>query len=170
MLLPEQNDRKSTPDTHPSALVSLMATGLGSGLLPKAPGTWGSLLAVFLAWPLALAWGWMGLLVGGALVFVIGIPVSEAYVRRTGREDPGEVVIDEVAGQWLTLIPVALEPSLIGFALGFLLFRIFDVLKPWPIRAIERATRGGFGIMIDDVAAALPAALLLYGAIRLMGH
>lgn len=170
MLLPEQNDRGTAPDAPPSALVTLMATGLGSGLLPKAPGTWGSLLAVFLAWPLALAWGWVGLLAGGALVFLIGIPVSDAYVRRTGREDPGEVVIDEVAGQWLTLIPAALEPTVIGFALGFVLFRIFDVLKPWPIRAIERNSKGGFGIMIDDVAAAVPAALLLYGVTRLMGH
>lgn len=163
---------RQDPPLRPSAAVTLSATGLGAGLLPGAPGTWGSLLAVLAAWPIAAQWGWMGLFVASALAFAIGIPVSTAYTRRTGQTDPGEVVIDEIAGQWLTLVPAVLigGPDWVLFVAGFALFRLFDIWKPWPIRTIERNTRGGFGIMIDDMAAALPAGLFLYGFAQLMGH
>lgn len=145
---------------HPAALI---ATWLGSGLLPKVPGTWGSLAAL----PFAAALSWLGgpwLLAGAAvLVFLIGIWASEVYARRLGREDPGSVVVDEVAGQWLTLVPVALQ--LEYYLLAFVLFRLFDILKPWPINWADRRLKGGFGIMADDILAAGYAVAVLYLAI-----
>ena len=160
-----------TPENSRSGLISLLATGLGAGLLPRAPGTWGSLLATLLAWPMAIIWGQAGLLIAAIAVFLIGIPVSSAYVEQTGRDDPGEVVIDEFAGQWLTLVVAvtATGPNVVLFVAGFLLFRVFDVIKPWPIRMVDQRVKGGFGIMIDDVLAAVPAGVLLYGFAQLMG-
>lgn len=141
---------------HPAALI---ATWLGSGLLPKIPGTWGSLAALPFAYALALLGGpW--LLAGAAvLIFAIGIWASEVYATRHGLEDPGAVVVDEVAGQWLTLVPVALH--LEYYLLAFLLFRFFDIVKPWPVSWADRKLKGGFGIMADDVIAALYALCVL---------
>ena len=75
--------------------------------------------------------------------------------------------MDEVAGQWLTLAVV--PPNLLLYGLGFLLFRLFDILKPWPIRALEKNMPGGLGVMIDDIAAAVYAGILLYGAFLIIG-
>ncbi|WP_282608265.1 phosphatidylglycerophosphatase A [Pelagibius sp. Alg239-R121] len=134
---------------HPAALI---ATWFGSGLLPKIPGTWGSLAAL----PFAAALTWLGgpwLLTAAAVaIFLIGIWASDLYARRLGREDPGSVVVDEVAGQWLTLVPVALEFEY--YLLGFVLFRLFDIVKPWPVNLADRKLKGGFGIMADDILAA----------------
>ncbi len=145
---------------HPAALI---ATWLGSGLLPKIPGTWGSLAAL----PFAAALAWLGgpwLLAGAAvLVFLVGIWASDLYARRHGLEDPGSVVVDEVAGQWMTLVPVALQ--LEYYPLAFLLFRIFDILKPWPVSLADRKLKGGFGIMADDILAAVYAIALLMAAV-----
>ena len=164
------------PEIRHSGWITLLATGFGSGLLPKAPGTSGSALATLLAWPIAVIWGGPGLLIAGVVAFAAGIPLSNAYVRRASSKgtDPGEVVIDEFAGQWLTLLAavppiIAAGPDPVLFLAGFILFRIFDVFKPWPIRAVERRVKGGFGIMIDDVLAAVPAGVLLYGLAQLMG-
>lgn len=138
--------------THPAAL---LATWFGAGLLPKGPGTWGSAAALPFAWALAAAGGPRLLLAAAAVCFAVGWWASAVYVRRTGAEDPGEVVIDEVAGQWLTLAAAPLDP--LSYLAGFALFRLFDIWKPWPVRVADRRLGGGLGIMVDDVLAGLYA-------------
>lgn len=138
----------------------LIATGLGSGYLPKAPGTWGSLLAVGLAWPLALWAGYPGLLVAAALAAVVGIWATGIYVTRTGEDDPGPVVIDEVAGQWLTLAACPLDP--VWWLVGFAAFRLADIAKPWPASWIDRRMHGAIGVMLDDIVAGAYAALAIW--------
>ncbi len=137
----------------------LLATWFGSGLLPKSPGTWGSLAALPFAWVIQTYGGSLGLVAAAALAFAIGCWASGIYIAADGHGDPGAIVIDEVAGQWLTLAVAPL--SLKAYAVGFVLFRLFDIIKPWPISALERAAPGAFGVMIDDIAAAVFAAVLL---------
>ncbi len=137
-----------------------IATWFGAGLLPLAPGTWGSLAALPFAWIIQLYFGWPGLLVASIAVFAIGVWSADAYVRLSGREDPGAVVIDEVAGQWLVLLPISPDPVL--YAVGFVLFRIFDIFKPWPAGWADRNIKGGFGVMIDDILVAPYGAAILY--------
>lgn len=140
--------------------VALVATWFGSGLLPKAPGTWGSLAAL----PPALLLAWLGgpaaLVVGAALAFLLGIPAASRYAAAKGKEDPSEVVIDEVAAQWLVLAIMPLTP--VAWGAGFLLFRFFDVLKPWPVSLADRKLKGGLGIMLDDIVAAAYAILATF--------
>ena len=140
------------PFRHPSVL---LATWFGVGLIPVAPGTFGSLAALPFAWVM-LEYGsvWL-LLLATVVAFAIGCWASGRYAMAAADSDPGAVVIDEVAGQWLALALAA--PDLGQFALAFVLFRLFDVLKPWPVGWAERRFAGGFGIMIDDIAAALYA-------------
>jgi phosphatidylglycerophosphatase A len=136
-----------------------LATWFGAGRLPWAPGTWGSFFALPLAWLLlALGGPWL-LLIAAALVFALGLWASDRYMKAVGLHDPGAVVIDEVAGQWLTLAIAPLDP--LAFLLGFVLFRVADVLKPWPASWLDRRVGGAFGVMIDDVAAALYAGGIL---------
>jgi phosphatidylglycerophosphatase A len=135
----------------------LLATGLGTGLLPKAPGTWGSLLA-------ALAWWWLGdesigVQIGATvLCFLIGWWVVTQVNARHGVGDAGAIVIDEVAGMWLTLIGVGANAWIL---VGFVLFRIFDIAKPWPVGWLDRHVHGGLGVMADDIAAGVYAAIVL---------
>lgn len=139
----------------------LLATWFGSGLLPKAPGTWGSLAALPFAWLIQHYAGWPGLLAATALVFAVGVWAAGSYAGRGANPDPGEIVIDEVAGQWLAVLPAA--GSLPLYVAGFLLFRLFDIWKPWPIRTVERKLKGGLGVMADDILAGLVAAALICG-------
>lgn len=146
-----------------------IVTWFGSGLISRAPGTMGSLAA--LPFAAALHWGFgphgpLALVVGAGIVFLIGWVASEAYVRRIRQKDPGQVVIDEVAAQWLTLAVAPLDP--LAYALGFLWFRIFDIFKPWPISWIDRRLGGGLGIMADDILAAGYAAAALWGSLWLL--
>jgi phosphatidylglycerophosphatase A len=144
-----------------------LATWFGAGLIPKAPGTWGSLAALPFAW-LILHFGGLWWLAGGiGLVFLVGWWASEIYVTGTGQADPGAIVIDEVAGQWIALLPAATSIWW-HWLVGFVLFRFFDIVKPWPIGWADRRVRGGFGVMIDDVIAGIYAGVLLY-ALMLMG-
>jgi len=149
---------------HP---VCLLGTFFGVGLLPLAPGTWGSLAALpIAAWTL-IQYGPIALALLAAGLFVLGIVVSEVYSRRTSETDPGPVVIDEVAGQWITLLPAATSVWW-HWVVGFALFRFFDIVKPWPIGWADRRVKGGFGVMIDDVVAGIYAGALLY-ALMLVG-
>lgn len=129
----------------------LLATWFGAGLLPRAPGTWGSLAALPFAWIIASAGGWLALLAASALVFVLGVWAAGRTAARTGLRDPGSIVIDEVAGQWLTLVPVAPDP--LAYAVGFAFFRIADIFKPWPVSWADRKIKGGLGVMLDDILA-----------------
>jgi phosphatidylglycerophosphatase A len=138
---------------------ALLATWFGAGRLPFAPGTWGSLAAV----PFAALIHWLGgawALAGAAFVlFFVGTWATLRYVKATGRVDPSDVVIDEVVGQWIVLVIVPFEFREV--ALAVVLFRSFDILKPWPIRWIERRWPGPLGVMLDDVVAGLGAMALM---------
>lgn len=141
--------------------VHLVAFGFGLGLVPKAPGTAGTLLGV--AAHLAtfeLPFAWRAALVAAA--FLSGIWVCGASAKKLGVHDHGGIVWDEVAGYWLAML--AAPAGWQGVVAGFLLFRLFDVWKPWPIRLADRRVGGGFGIMLDDaLAGALTAAMLALG-------
>lgn len=138
-----------------------LATWFGAGYLPKAPGTWGSAAALPFAWGIVAATGIQGLLIATFVVFIIGVWAANDYMARTGAEDPGPVVIDEVAGQWMVLSVVPLDFT--WFLIGFALFRLFDVVKPWPVNVMDNNIKGGFGVMADDIGAAVYAAAIAYG-------
>jgi phosphatidylglycerophosphatase A len=138
----------------------LLATWFGSGLLPKAPGTWGSLFALPFAWVIHAELGPWGLVVAAVLIFLVGCWAATQYCRMTHEKDPRAVVIDEVAAQWLTLAAGPL--SLPYYALGFLLFRAADIIKPFPASWGERAFASGLGVMADDVLAAPYAMIALW--------
>jgi phosphatidylglycerophosphatase A len=141
----------------------VIATAFGSGYSPFAPGTAGSAVGVLLFWPLAgAAWTWQ--LAAVAVVFFAGVAAAGRVARSVGLEDPGIVVVDEVAGQWLTLAGLPFTPA-VALA-GFFLFRVMDVVKPWPARDLERL-HGGWGIMADDVAAGVMAHLALRAGLAL---
>ena len=137
---------------------SFFASVFGVGYIPFASGTFGSLLALLPAFALMQAGGMRLLGTAAAVVSVLGIWVCDIHVRTTGRHDPSECVIDEVAGQWLACMAAPL--TLPGYVLAFGAFRFFDIMKPWPASAAERAP-GGFGIMLDDLVAGLMAAILV---------
>lgn len=146
----------------------LLATVGGVGLLPVAPGTWGSLVGVAVAWAVATVSGPLAVSALAGVLFVVGWWAAERVAKRSGIADPGFIVIDEVVGQALVLAWVRPTPWV--YALAFLLFRIADIVKPWPIRAIERQFRNGFGVMADDVAAAVYAGLMLYLCLKIYGQ
>jgi phosphatidylglycerophosphatase A len=137
----------------------LIATGLGVGLLPAIPGTWASLAALPCAWGIRGVGGAGTLLGASGIAFAVGCWAAGRAAQDIGHDDPGSIVIDEIAAQWLVL--AAAPHDWRWYAAAFLLFRLFDILKPWPIRSVERAFPGGFGIMVDDVLAAIYAGLLL---------
>ena len=138
--------------------VHFLAFGFVTGLSPWAPGTFGSLPGVLLFW-LTLDFGLYVQLGVAAALILSGIWICGESARRIGVHDHGGIVWDEIAGMYLTLF---LAPvSIAGFAAAFLLFRLFDILKPWPIRDLDHRLRGGTGIMLDDLAAAAYALILL---------
>jgi phosphatidylglycerophosphatase A len=141
---------------HPAKII---ATWFGAGLLPVMPGTWGSLAALPFAWIIAWLFGAGALVLAAAALFFVGWWAATQVTRASGVEDAGSIVVDEVAGQWLTL--VVTPPDLIAYALGFVLFRLFDIAKPWPAGWADQALGGGFGVMADDVIAAFYAATAL---------
>jgi phosphatidylglycerophosphatase A len=149
--------REPLPFFHPA---SLIATWFGSGLLPRLPGTWGSLAALPFAWVILGLAGAAGLLLATTVVVAVGFWAASVYSAHSGRHDPGQVVVDEVAGQWLALAPVPPEP--LFFVLGFFLFRVLDTAKMGPIRWIDRRVRGTLGVMLDDLAAGGAVAAVLY--------
>jgi phosphatidylglycerophosphatase A len=135
-----------------------IATLFGIGRVRTAPGTVASAVALLLAVAIVFAGGRVALVFAWFAVNAAGAWASEHYARETGRDDPSECVIDEVAGQW---IACAFAPfSLVGFLLAFALFRFFDIVKPWPISLLERLP-GGIGIMADDLAAGLAAGAII---------
>jgi phosphatidylglycerophosphatase A len=140
-------------------MARLIASWFGSGFLPGAPGTWGSLAALPFAWLIATYAGAWPLLLAANILFYIGWMAAHVAIRGQSDHDPGWIVVDEIVGQWITLF--ALPLNLFAYAIGFALFRLFDIWKPWPIRAVERRCGGGFGIMIDDVLAAIYALIVI---------
>ena len=138
--------------------VNFVAFGFGTGLAPVAPGTFGSLPGVLLAW-LTLDMGIYFQLGIAAALSVAGIWICGESARRIGVHDHGGIVWDEICGMYVTLLLA--PPTIVGFALGFGLFRLFDIAKPWPIRDLDHRLGGGLGIMLDDLMAALYALILL---------
>lgn len=160
---PATNTRRQPREIalHP---VHLLSFGLGSGLLPKAPGTFGTLAALPFV-PLLASLGVPLYLFIVVLSFVLGIWLCGQTTRALGTHDHGAIVWDEWVGLWITLIAVPM--NLYTLALGFVLFRFFDILKPWPIAWADRKVHGGLGIMLDDVLAGVMAWLLLQLALYL---
>ncbi|WP_028454796.1 phosphatidylglycerophosphatase A family protein [Chitinilyticum litopenaei] len=140
-----------------------LALGLGSGLLHPAPGTWGTLMGIAL-YPL-LVMGFMAIpglnagffpalvLLVCLLAFLLGCRVAQRTGEALGVADHGSIVIDEIVAIWLVLL--AVPQSWTGWLAAFLAFRFFDIVKPWPIRWLDARVKGGFGVMIDDIVAAL---------------
>jgi phosphatidylglycerophosphatase A len=146
-------------------LPGFLAFGFGSGLSRFAPGTMGTLAAIpfaVLLKNLPVAGFWILL----CFLFVVGVFLCDVSSKRLGQHDPGGIVWDEMVAYWLT---VAFIPfSWPWWVLAFVLFRFFDIVKPWPIRRVERRFGGGLGIMLDDIVAALYAMLFLYLAQRFL--
>lgn len=150
---------------------AFLATGFGSGLLPWAPGTWGSLLTVVLGEGLFQVTGLAGVAGLAGVSVLVGVPVSGRVAELRRREDPGEIVIDEVAGQAFALaglyavLPAGAADSLRWglVALAFGLFRAFDILKPGPIDGLQ-SLPGGWGVMADDLLAGVFAGILVGAA------
>jgi phosphatidylglycerophosphatase A len=140
-------------------LATVIATWFGAGLLPRAPGTWGTLAAVPFAWGLGQL-GQVAFLLALLVVTVVGSWAADVYCRATGRHDNQRIVVDEVAGYFLTLALSPRTPLYLG--LGFIFFRLFDITKPPPVRWIDRNVKGGFGVVADDLGAGVYAALVLF--------
>lgn len=131
-----------------------------AGLSPVAPGTCGSFLALLAAPVLFLPLPMAARVLLLAVLFWLGGKAATRAEKLLRQKDPGQVVIDELVGQWLTLLPFT-QPTWLACLLGFGLFRLFDACKPWPVNASENWLPGGFGVMIDDVVAGLMAMLCL---------
>ena len=158
-------DRKTVPDSVWHNPVHFLAFGCGAGAMPVAPGTFGTLVAVplfLLLQPLALEY----YLLIVAIMMLVGIWLCGRTAADIGVHDHGGIVWDEIVGYLLTMI--AAPPGWLAVVLGFVLFRLFDIVKPWPIRLADRQVGGGFGIMLDDVLAALYSWLALQGILFMM--
>lgn len=140
-----------------------IATGCYSGYLPKAPGTWGSLVGLALFFVLQMLSLPVYLAVVAA-IFLIGIFAAGEAEKIMDNRDPGIVVIDEIVGMLITMIAVPATP--LAMVSGFILFRIFDILKPFPIRLVDQRFHGGLGIMLDDVLAGIYSLIVLHLVIR----
>lgn len=132
-----------------------------AGLAPKAPGTWGTaeacVLAPFLFLPLDFAWRLIALII----LFIAGGFAATRAEEILCEKDPGQVVIDELVGVWLVLLPFPKANFWLVLA-AFIFFRIFDISKPWPVKASENWLPGGFGVMIDDVLAGIYALICVW--------
>jgi phosphatidylglycerophosphatase A len=155
--------RPARPAGFPSFAV-VVATWFGCGYCPVAPGTAGSLAALLIAMALAKYWGWHPAYFGvlAAVVAAPAVWVSGVAAKYFGKKDPGQVVVDEVVGQWATLAG-ALSLNWKSWLGAFILFRLFDIWKPVPARQAENLP-GGIGIVADDVVAGIYGALVLFAA------
>lgn len=144
----------------------LLATWFGSGLIKPASGTWGTVAS--LPFGVLIYWlaGPIGMVVAMLAALFVGVWAADSYERQSGEKDASAIVIDEVHGMWLALIPVADDPFL--WMVAFALFRFFDVLKPWPVSYFDKQVEGGWGVMLDDTVAGLYAMLVLFVIIFVM--
>lgn len=142
--------------------VVFCGVGFGSGLAPKAPGTFGSAFALLFI-PAWLAIGYVNTIIAIAVMSLIGIYICGKTAQVMGVHDDGRIVWDEFAGQSITFLPLLYLGNMnwLWVLIGFALFRLFDVWKPWPIRLVDRQVGGGFGIMLDDIIAGIWAALCI---------
>jgi phosphatidylglycerophosphatase A len=147
--------------------IQFLAFGFGSGLAPKAPGTFGTLAAIPIYWFIA---DWPATWYAGFILVtaLLGIWICGAASRQLGVHDHGGIVWDEFVGYWITMWAVPVD--WVWILAGFLVFRVFDIAKPWPIRALDRKVKGGFGIMIDDIVAGVMACITLHLALAIVGY
>ena len=147
-----------------TALARIIATWFGAGYVPKAPGTAGSLAAIALAWLLHryTGWQWGSFAYLAMLLLPAAVWSADVTARSSGLQDPQIVVVDEVVGQWLTLAG-AVTLNWKSWLAAFVLFRVFDMWKPFPVRRLERLP-GGVGIVADDAMAGMYGALVLFAA------
>lgn len=158
------SDKKGLPLSHPAKFIG---TWFGVGLAPKAAGTFGSIAALPFAWVIQSSFGNMALFIASVIAFVVGTIACHYYLPYVKAKDPREMVIDEVHGQWLLLSFMQL--SLLSYAIGLVLFRVFDIMKPWPISLADKKIGGGFGVMFDDTLAALYPLLIIWILQKLFG-
>ncbi len=159
----------TTPTPRPRLIAVIknpygwLATWFLSGMFPKISGTVGSLAAIPFAYYLYQVGKMPLLAVCAVAITVVGIYISNQYISAFGREDdPSEIVIDEVAGMWIAMLPTMNDSLFI--ALAFIFFRFFDILKPWPISWADKKLPRGLGVMMDDIIAGIFAAACVYGA------
>ncbi len=139
--------------------IHILASGFGSGLAARAPGTFGTLAAIPIVLFVQLLPGWLyaGITL---LMFVAGISICGRAARDWGVSDHPAIVWDEFVGLLVTMSLA--PPGAVGLIVGFVLFRLFDIVKPWPICSVDQRVHGGFGIMLDDVVAGIYAGSILY--------
>lgn len=154
-VVPDRLALKKVALTTPSGL---LAFGFGSGLSPFAPGTMGTLMAIPFTFALK-SLGTTGFWIVLLLLFLLGVWVCDRVSHKLGVHDHGGIVWDEMVGYWLSMAFVPLQWQWLLAA--FVLFRFFDIVKPWPIRQLDQKVSGGFGIMIDDIVAALFTIIIL---------
>jgi phosphatidylglycerophosphatase A len=147
--------------------ILIIATWFGSGILPYAPGTWGSLLSLPFAIG-AYSFGFIYSCFFLVLIIILSLLISEAAAIIFHSEDPPPIVIDETAGIFITLFLIPL--SWTSIIAGFVLFRIFDILKPFPVGLIDRRFRGGVGIVLDDVVAGIYSNIGLRVVLFVIGY
>jgi phosphatidylglycerophosphatase A len=143
--------------------IHFLALGFGAGLVPRAPGTAGTLVAV----PLIMfigSFGWNALAIAALLMSVSGVYICDASAKKMGVHDHPGIVWDEITGFAITMLAVPL--TWYWLLAGFVLFRFFDIVKPWPIREADHSLKGGLGIMLDDVIAGVFAGVILYALAR----
>ncbi len=146
-----------------------IATWFGSGLSPIVSGTVGSAAALPFAYAIHVMFGGVGLLIASLVIFAVGCWASQQFIDKSGKgNDPGEIVADEVAGMWLVMWgalaswPSAIAlPDWLAYTVGFILFRVFDIIKPWPVSWADRKVKGGLGVMLDDILAAVYAIIVI---------
>jgi len=156
MSAPLAADQRKRLMSHPAGWI---ATAFGAGLAPKAPGTAGSLVALLPWWFLLRGMSpgiYLAVLAAG---FLLGVWACGVCDRRLGMHDQGALVWDEVVGMWITLF--AVPPQWWWMVVGFALFRLFDIWKPWPVSWADRGVHGGLGVMLDDVVAGVYALVVL---------
>lgn len=152
----EQDDQQRRPAG--SGFFYWLAVGFGSGLASKAPGTAGTLVAVpiYLAMVNLAQWQYLAAVL---VLFVLGVWICDVVARQMGVHDDPSIVWDEIVGYLITM--TGAPPGWFWVIAGFVMFRLFDILKPWPIRVVDKKVKGGMGIMLDDVLAAVFALIVL---------
>ncbi len=156
--MPDPEVMKKLDFKNPATWV---ATWFGCGLMHPGPGTWGTIGGLSIGLIILALGGKISLSIGIVLIFALGLWAAKKFEDMTQSHDNSMIVIDEVAGIWIVLLASTLTPF--SIILAFVLFRIFDILKPWPISWLDRNVKGALGVMLDDIAAGLAAAACLYG-------
>ncbi len=149
--IPEKLDR--------SKAYTWLASWFGCGFINPAPGTWGSIGALPFGVALYAIGDWWLLLIAAVFITIVGLWSAHLFDQALDGHDSKMIVIDEVAGQWIAMIPAALNPALI--VLSFIFFRFFDILKPWPVSFFDQKVKGAVGVMGDDIIAGIMAAIVV---------